>query len=102
MTGIGLVGLGQISAIHARAIAEAGEAELIGAYAADASQMAGFAREWSCSAYTSLEHLLADPRIDAVAVCTPSGTHLDISLAAIAGWKASFHREASRGHGRAG
>jgi predicted dehydrogenase len=87
MTGIGLVGLGAISAVHARAIADAGGAVLVGAFSMDIKQMEAFARVWSCSAYPSLDRMLADPRIDALAICTPSGAHLDVALAAIAAGK---------------
>jgi predicted dehydrogenase len=87
MTGIGLVGLGAISTVHARAIADAGGAALVGAFSMDTEQMEAFASAWSCLAYASLDHMLADPRIDALAICTPSGAHLDVALAAIAAGK---------------
>jgi predicted dehydrogenase len=36
---------------------------------------------------TSLDEVLADPRVDAVAIATPAGTHVDIALAALAAGK---------------
>jgi UDP-N-acetyl-2-amino-2-deoxyglucuronate dehydrogenase len=80
--GVGIVGMGGIGRMHARALDElAGRARLV-AYSggtADGEQdLAGGSAE-------RLEpgELIARPDIDVVAICTPSGTHAPLALAAL-------------------
>lgn len=79
----GIFGCGMISRFHARAIADARGAKLIGC--ADRSyerRAKPLAEEFDCVAYESLEAMLCDPKIDAISVATPSGAHLEPTLAA--------------------
>lgn len=78
--GFGIVGTGMISRFHATALEHLDGAELIGC----ASQFGAekFAEETGCKAYASLDDMLADPAIQVVTICTPSGAHMDPAVAA--------------------
>lgn len=85
--GFGIVGAGLISRFHAKAIAETDRATLKGVYSRTKSKADRLAGEHHCRAYDSLEEMLADPAIDIVCICTPSGLHLEPALACIAAGK---------------
>lgn len=79
----GIIGCGVISSFHARAIACIEEAELYGCVDAYAPSAERFAKEHGVKQYASLEDMLADPAIDAVTICTPSGLHTQQAIAAM-------------------
>ncbi len=81
--GFGIVGCGMISRFHARAIAEVPGAELVGCSSRTKTSAEAFGAEMGCRAFPDLETLLADPTIQIVTICTPSGDHLEPALAAI-------------------
>lgn len=85
--GIGIVGCGMIANFHASAITDAQGATLVGATSRRPEATAAFAEKHHCTAFDSLEAMLADPRVHAISVCTPSGGHLDPALAAAAAGK---------------
>ncbi|HWD46813.1 MAG TPA: Gfo/Idh/MocA family oxidoreductase [Actinomycetota bacterium] len=80
-----VVGAGVIGDVHARAIRSLPEvAELrlvVSTREATARRLAEAqgATGWS----TDYQAMLADPEIDAVSICTPSGTHADLAVAAL-------------------
>ncbi len=80
--GIGIMGCGMIAGFHSKAIADAAGAKLVGCADRRAEKAAAFAAENNCKAYESLEAMLADPEIQAVSICTPSGAHLEPALLA--------------------
>ncbi|QEG01621.1 Putative 4,5-dihydroxyphthalate dehydrogenase [Stieleria maiorica] len=80
--GIGIVGCGMIANFHARAIADAEGAHLVGAYSRRKQECDAFAEKHGGRGFGSLEEMLADPEIQAVSICTPSGLHLDSAVAA--------------------
>jgi UDP-N-acetyl-2-amino-2-deoxyglucuronate dehydrogenase len=80
--GFGIIGTGMISKFHARAIVDVRGAKLVACYNRTAEKAAAFASEFGCIAYHSLEALLADPQIDAVAITTASGAHMEPAIAA--------------------
>ncbi len=80
--GIGIVGCGMVANFHARAIAELRGVKLIGAYSHNPKSTAAFAKRFNCEAFVTLEQLLGHPRLDAVAICTPSGAHAEPAIAA--------------------
>ena len=86
MTGpirFGILGCGMIARFHANAIRATDKALLLGV--ADASLPAAqeMAREFEVGVYASAEEMLADPQIDAITVCTPSGFHAENVRAAL-------------------
>ncbi len=80
--GFAIVGCGMIARFHARAIADLRGAHLAACYSRSPESAEHFAREHSCRAYHELSDLLADPAVDIVTLCTPSGAHLEPALAA--------------------
>jgi UDP-N-acetyl-2-amino-2-deoxyglucuronate dehydrogenase len=86
--GFGIIGCGMIAEFHTRAINEIDNARVIGAWSrnlANAEKIAGLA-SGGCPIFDDLDVLLAQPGLDVVCVCTPSGAHLEPSvLAARAG-----------------
>jgi predicted dehydrogenase len=80
-----LVGCGNIGRTHAEALARLGgpgEATLVAVQDVVPERAAAFAAEHGARALTWAQ-VLADPEIDAVTLCTPSGTHADLGIAAL-------------------
>jgi predicted dehydrogenase len=71
-----------IARFHARAIIELRGARLLGCYSRRPEQAEQFAAEQHCRAHASLAGLLADPEIQVISVCTPSGAHRDPAVSA--------------------
>jgi UDP-N-acetyl-2-amino-2-deoxyglucuronate dehydrogenase len=80
--GIGIVGLGNISDVHAEAIKLTNDGKLVSAYSSTEKKVKKFEKSYGAKGYTSYEDFLKDPELDIVSICTPSGTHLDFGKAA--------------------
>lgn len=81
-TGFGIVGTGMISHFHAKAIAEMDNAAVVACFDTVEERANAFAEEYGCKAYTSIDDMLADGNVAIVNVCTPSGAHRDLAVAA--------------------
>ena len=81
-TGFGIVGCGMISDFHARAIADTRGAALVACCDTRAESAERFAAKHQCTAYSSLDAMLADDKISVVTIATPSGFHMDPAVAA--------------------
>jgi UDP-N-acetyl-2-amino-2-deoxyglucuronate dehydrogenase len=80
----GIIGCGGIGPTHAGAINQIADAELVAVADVAVERARAAAEKYGAArVYDSHKTLLADPDIDAVAVCTPSGTHADIAVAAL-------------------
>ncbi len=77
-----------IAEFHTRAINEIKNARVVAAYsrsAANGQKIAGMATG-ACRLYDDLDAMLADPDVDVVCICTPSGAHKEPAVrAALAG-----------------
>ncbi|TWT58155.1 1,5-anhydro-D-fructose reductase [Thalassoglobus neptunius] len=80
--GFGIVGTGMIAQFHAQAIAAIPDAVLVACFDMVGDRANAFADENSCQAYTDLDEMLANPDVQVVTICTPSGAHLDPAVAA--------------------
>lgn len=81
--GIGIVGVGMIANFHAKAIADAKGAHLVGCSTArKVDPLDGFHERYNIKGFDSLEDMLASDEIDAVSICTPSGAHMDPAVEA--------------------
>ena len=78
-----IVGCGHIAQRHARHILTQKEAVLQGGYDIKKERSEQFAANFGVKAYGSLPDVLADEKVDIVVVCSPNGTHYDISLQAL-------------------
>lgn len=74
---IGVTGCGTISGTHAEAIAESKYGMLTAAHSRTKSNLKSFCDSFGTQGFTDYKEFLAEADIDAVVVCTPSGTHLD-------------------------
>jgi UDP-N-acetyl-2-amino-2-deoxyglucuronate dehydrogenase len=82
--GFGIVGLGLIADFHAKAIQaiSGGRSSLVACCSRSAEKAQEFEKKYGCTGYTDIEKFLAHPGLDIVSLCTPSGAHLEHSLAA--------------------
>ena len=79
----GIIGCGVIAAVHITALAEIGRAALYGVFDHSPERREAFAAKYGARAYASYAAMLADPAIDAVIICTPSGLHADQAVQAL-------------------
>lgn len=78
-----IVGCGVIAPTHARALTQlAGRAELVACSDVVPERAAALAGEFGLRA-RPYEDVLADPSIDAISVCTPSGLHAEVGVPAL-------------------
>lgn len=80
--GFGIVGCGMISNFHAEAIKHIRGAKLAACFDTFPGSADRFGAAQNCAAYTDLKQMLADPGVDIVNICTPSGAHRDAAVAA--------------------
>ena len=80
--GIGIVGLGVISDQHARSVLDVENAELIAASSRTQKNREEFSQQFNIPVFADYEEMLVREDIQAISICTPSGTHLDYGLKA--------------------
>ncbi len=78
----GIVGAGLIADFHARAINDIPCAKLIGFCDNGSGRANILAQKYSCTAFATYLELVSSHTIDVVAIATPSGFHLEPSVAA--------------------
>lgn len=79
----GIIGTGVISRFHAQAIQALPQATLAGIAGRTPESSSALAEEFGTRAHASIDALLADPAIDVVTICTPSGQHRESAIAAL-------------------
>jgi len=84
---IGVIGVGFMGTLHARAYAAVADAELVGVTDADADRAQAVAGMLGVRAYSSTEEMVADPQIQAVSVCTSDEQHVGPAVAALGAGK---------------
>lgn len=80
--GFGIVGCGMIANFHAKAIGDIKGANVVACFDNFPKSAQRFAKANGCTAYESLKDMLADPKVDVVTICTPSGAHMEPAVAA--------------------
>ncbi|MBL4883209.1 MAG: Gfo/Idh/MocA family oxidoreductase [Planctomycetaceae bacterium] len=80
--GFGIIGCGMISRFHAKAIENIRGAKLVGCFNDRFAGAQKLAEEVGCTAYETLDEMLANPEIDIITICTPSGAHVEPAVAA--------------------
>ncbi|RIY01994.1 inositol 2-dehydrogenase [Aureimonas flava] len=86
---VALLGAGRIAEVHARGIRSAG-AELAGVYDLRREAAEAAAGRFGGEVYADVEAALVDPRVEAVAIATPTDTHVDYLVRAVAAGKHVF------------
>jgi UDP-N-acetyl-2-amino-2-deoxyglucuronate dehydrogenase len=79
--GFGIVGMGSIGSMHARALRELAEEVALVAYSGRPRTPDALAG-WE-PVRVAPEEVIAHPGVDVVAICTPSGTHARLTMAAL-------------------
>ena len=77
---IGLIGLGKVAHLHARALQDVPHANFVAACGRDIGRTQVFADEYGVRAFTDLSAMLHE--IDCLIVCTPHPAHAEITVAA--------------------
>ena len=81
--GVGFIGAGDISVLHARAVRNTPGAKLIGLWNRNQDRAKQRSAEFNCANYTTPEALINDPNIHAVFVLTNLETHLEYTKLAL-------------------
>ncbi|ESP87351.1 Gfo/Idh/MocA family protein [Candidatus Halobonum tyrrellensis] len=79
----GVVGVGGYGSTHAEAVASVEGAEVVAGAATSESSVRPFAATYDATGYTDHAEMLAAEDLDAVSVCTPSGTHAEVGIDAV-------------------
>jgi predicted dehydrogenase len=80
--GFGIIGCGMIANFHAKAIADIRDAKLVACFDMFPAAADRLAATTNCRPYNDLDAMLADPGVDVVTICSPSGAHLEPAVAA--------------------
>lgn len=78
----GVLGLG-MGVQHCRDIVDAAGCALTAVCDTSPDRMEKVRTEYGVAGYASYEEMLADDNVDVVSICTPSGTHSDLSVRAL-------------------
>ena len=77
-----IIGCGTVAPVHAYALKQLPDIELIACADIDSNRAASMAREYGLRTYDSMEHLLDREQVDVVHLCTPH--HLHVPMAQLA------------------
>ncbi len=76
--GVGIVGCGIISDIHAAALKDIPAGNLVSIFSRSPEKATAFAEKYKIKAATDWRSFIEDPALDLAIICTPNGTHLDL------------------------
>jgi len=79
----GVVGTSGYGTNHADAIVDRDDADLVAGAAASESSAEEFASAYDAAGFADYERMFERADLDAVSVCTPSGTHAEVAIAAM-------------------
>ena len=82
MQTFGIIGGGMIANFHAKAIQAMQGGKLGAIYARNPQKAKALGEQYYCESYSDLDEFLADDSINIVTIATPSGAHLEPTLAA--------------------
>jgi len=80
--GVAVAGCGMIGGVHVRALQEIPLAKAVGAWSRSPERAQAFATQHGIKGYASYEAMLADPEVQVVVVCLPSGYHAEYGIPA--------------------
>lgn len=81
--GVGFIGAGDISILHAKAVKRCPGARLVGLWNRSQDRATQRAAEFGCKNFPDLRELIASPEVDAVFVLTNLETHLEYTRMAL-------------------
>lgn len=80
--GFAVVGTGLIARVHAAAIQSLDHGHLVAVCSRDAARAARFAADFGCQPFADFQSMLMCKDIDILVIATPSGTHMEATVAA--------------------
>lgn len=80
---IGIVGIGAIGGMHAKAIGDIDSAELVACSNGVGPRIDEFKSEHGCEYFDTYEEMIASGLCDVITICTPSGAHMEPTLAGL-------------------
>ena len=78
----GIIGCGVIAPWHADAVTASDYADLVAVCDIDAEKGRAFAEKYDTAFFQDYKQMLAESGIDVVSICTPSGLHSEMTIAA--------------------
>ena len=78
-----IIGCGKVGHLHAKALAEMDNAELVAVYDSDIARADAYAENYSAVAFNSIEKMVKDAGVEVAVVCSPHPLHRDCSLPAL-------------------
>jgi predicted dehydrogenase len=88
--GLAIIGAGLMGSQHAASATTSSAVHLVGVHAAAAEQAASLAERHGCEQFSSVAAVLADPRVEAVLLATPTDSHADLAAQVIAAGRHVF------------
>lgn len=76
-----LIGCGKVGRLHARALSQLPDSNLVAACDANQERAASFAREFGGHAYTDVKEMIGHAGIDAATIATPHPLHAEATIA---------------------
>jgi predicted dehydrogenase len=76
-----MIGCGKVADAHAKAYKSLPESRFIGVFDVNIQRAAEFASQYGVQAFTDLEEMLLDPRVQSASICTPHQTHPEMVAA---------------------
>ena len=80
--GVGIIGLGSIGIMHARALRELADRVTLAAFSGG-DRTAAAAAGWPAAAQLAPEEVIGHPGVQVVAICSPTASHASLALAAL-------------------
>lgn len=78
-----LIGYGKVAGVHAKALSEAQDSELVAVWGRNQEKAEAFAKTWSIAAYTDLRRMITESNVDAVLITTPHPLHKEHTILAL-------------------
>ncbi len=78
----GIIGCGVIAPWHADSVVDSEYADLVAVCDIDVDKGEAFAEKYSAAFYEDYKQMLAQGGVDVVSICTPSGLHSEMAIAA--------------------
>ncbi len=83
-----LIGYGKVAQVHAKALTEAQDSTLVAVWGRNKDKADLFAKQWGILAFTDMQKMIAEAKVDAVVITTPHPAHKGNTLEAL---KAGAH-----------
>lgn len=87
---VAIVGVGRWGRVLADGANASGELDIVSCYSRTPATRASFAADYGCTAFDSVEELLADPALDGVVIASTNSTHRALIEQAAAAGKGAF------------